>query len=62
MTGLQKDVLEIILKSQLDIETAVLNRLFEARQQYDTLNIGDLIIVSNAKINEIKRQLKAFDN
>ena len=62
MTGLQKDVLEIILKSQLNIETAVLNRLIEARAQYDTNNIGDLILVTNAKIDEIKRQLKAFYN
>lgn len=58
MTGLQKDVLEIVLKSQLSIEIAVSNRLTEMKALYDTNNVNDLLSITNTKISEIKRQLK----
>lgn len=58
MTGLQKDILEIILKSQLNIKEAVMARLVEMRERYATNNVADLISVTQAELDEIKRQLK----
>ena len=57
MTGLQKDVLEIILKSQLMIEEEVNKRLNELYKLNNSTQNLDLIDISNTKIEEIKRQL-----
>ena len=57
MTGLQKDVLEIILKSQLMIEEEVNKRLNELYKLNNSTQNLDLIDISNTKIQEIKRQL-----
>ena len=57
MTGLQKDILEIILKSQLMIEEEVNKRLNELYKLNNSTQNLDLIDISNTKMKEIKRQL-----
>lgn len=61
MTGLEKSFLLIILKSQLQIENAVMERLKVDQSRYDTNNIGDLISITNAKLKEIRRQIAILE-
>ena len=61
MTALTIDILEAILKSQLQIENAVMDRLKVRQEHYDTDNISDLISVTDAKLIEIRRQIKFIE-
>ena len=58
MLGLTTDILEDILRSQLDIEEAVMVRL-----NMNTMDDGYYLnqIICLAKINEIERQLKVIE-
>ena len=61
MTGLTTDILEVMLKSQLQIENAVMERLKVRQNAYDTDNIRDLISITDAKLIEIRRQIKFIE-
>ncbi len=61
MTGLTTDILEVILKSQLQIENAVMERLKVRQNNYDTDNIRDLISITDVKLIEIRRQITVIE-
>lgn len=62
MTQLQKDILLVILKSQLQIENAVWDRLNEMRKSYDTSFLSDNILITSTRIAEIRRQINLIEN
>ncbi len=60
MTELEKSMLLIILKSQLEIETAVMKDLVEKND----LNSKDVVLhyaISKCKSDEIKRQINVLE-
>lgn len=61
MTQLQVDILLVILKSQLEVEEKVYEKLQEMRKNYDTTWISDNISISITKISEIKRQINILE-
>lgn len=61
MTGLTTDILEVILKSQLQIENAVMERLKVRQDHLDTDSISDLISITDVKLIEIRRQIKVIE-
>ena len=62
MTQLQKDILLVILKSQLEIENKVWDRLNEMRKSYDTAFVSDNTIIASTRIAEIRRQINLIEN
>ena len=61
MTGLEKSMLTVFLKSQLEIEKVAFDRLNGLRAQFDKSNFSDAWIVQNEKVTEIKRQLAILE-
>lgn len=67
MNTFQKTILEVILKSQLEIENAVMYKLISIKSKALDIGSTDIqwsinnISVTNVKIKEIERQIKSLE-